>query len=631
MTGKILGIILIVVLLIAGGLFVYQHVRSLQSVGVLETIVPGDAIYYFYSYAPSKKITDFYNSDFCQKIVNLSVYQELVAPVLAKQEVVFDQLAGLLDSDTAFAVFSPQLFSMKEMADSESSVETGKFLLFVRTNTGENIKAIIADLFLRASGHPQMKREAYKGVKMSHYAIAEPETAGFKTLSCAQLGDIFVIGNDQQRLKKAIDLFKGSSVKSLANNKVFQALQKQAGSASKEVLLWNAINYKRYYSEIIALMLKRQTETDGGSAAIAATSFEDFIENFMGVMVGLVNVVDYDNTRTGFLVTTHQLFDAAKDEQGFLPTFTIAAKESNPILNMVSADTLGYVGICGDMSRYFSYFKNYFKKFTSSATGLTEVYAPENGSSAASEFGFSGILNMVDAKLGVSFEKDILPLLGQHCSLFLADIEEVTVMPQAEQVSPFQLVPAPVPHLFLIVEAKDAMAARKLQALIINGLGSWQSDRENEVMPRQEMYKDIALQVIPVKDAPFLPVCFVIDRYCVFGSSPELARKIIDTQSNTNKSLAAEFNYQFDEKQLMENSSFTLFFDFKALVAKIAAAKMVEFMKPTVGFFTKGVLTPADVDAVFDVLDDITLIAQANRISAEAVGEGLFYIGAEGL
>ena len=67
------------------------------------------------------------------------------------------------------------------------------------------------------------------------------------------------------------------------------------------------------------------------------------------------------------------------------------------------------------------------------------------------------------------------------------------------------------------------------------------------------------------------------------------------------------------------------------MIKSIAETKMVKFIKPTVGFFTRGKIMPSDVDAVIDVLDDINIFTQSYRISRDGFGEGVMYIGVKGL
>ncbi len=284
---------------------------------------------------------------------------------------------------------------------------------------------------------------------------------------------------------------------------------------------------------------------------------------------------------------------------------------------------MGYSGFSGNISSYLEYFKNDAQNYQKN---------PKTKEKNIRSFSYlSKKLAQRKHSFDVNFRKDILPLLGNNFSLVFSGIEEVSFMKGEGEISPLQLVPSPVPQCTVIIEAKDKPSAYKLSALISETFTSFKNKEGVSASVETLFHDGIEVKRYIFSDSPVTPIFFIVDRQCVISSSFSFTKNIINNFKNRGKLSKTAFIYSFDSERIFPKGSYVSFLDFATVIRNLAQTKIVKFIKPTVGFFTQGKIMSGDVDTIIDILDDISIFAQAYHISEEGCGEGIVYLGIEGL
>ncbi len=594
----------------------FVHVR--ERVAAIEDLVPADAVYYLYSHDPAKKIDDFSQSAFFQKVAGLGVYRTYAAPAIEEQKEVIGHLKELFDSDAALAVFSPQLF-MAPAPAGESPARVGSFLFFIRMDARKNVKKLIGDIYLRFAEKEQITTSDYRSIQITSYTLPADLWWLGSQASYALLGDILVFGNDLDVLKRSIDLFTRAAENALSADSVFLEVAAELRGNQQQALLWNFVNHQEYCRKILQL-LEDPAYISTQAPSFDLESFRTFLQNVVQVSKGTVTRIEYDTARKGLLCRSYQAFDKEKDSQNILTMLQSSAPGEESIAGLVPADSLGYLRFAGEP-----------EEFTKYLTNLTAL-SPEQAHSQGARF--RQLLSTVNNRLGLDIEEEILPLLGNEFCLAVSGIEEARLGASGQVSNPLQMFPSPVPQAALYIEAENPVAAQEFIMIFLSKASSSPQKLLKPDTPQEaaaETYKGVEMRLCPLAGFPLVPVLFHIDSYCVFASSLPLAKKIVDVHEGEVVSLAKQPDFAFDNGQLIRRGSFVFYFDFARFIQQLAQTKLVSFLKPAAPFFTQGQVSSDDIDKAIDVLDDITVMTQAYRFSDDNRGRGLVYIGIEGL
>lgn len=644
---KWLGLILIVI--VAGGLlFVFKVTYQPKKVIQIESIIPEETVNYLYSYNLAGKINDFYNSPFCRKISELSLYKKFAESEIKKLETKIAVLSEIFKNDTALATFSSRVV-LPKMENEQITVELSKFLFLTRIGPKANIKKMIGDFYLAFAVKEKAGYSKHRGITITNYALPEKIKGTIPVLGYALLGDVIVLSNSNELIKKSIDLFRGKSKNSLLNEETFQDITGNRKEAGKEVLLWGYTNYKSHYREFLSETAKGyfQEEDFSLEKGIQFGKLRDFIKNFMEISKGMFTFLAYDESREGFVWETYQFFDKSKDKQHFLDTFISPEGGSKNIFGMIPSDIIGYFAFSGNLTSNWKYLKN----IMSVAGGIEEGKKEKIMFSAAQKIpDFSGILKIAESFLGVNIEKDILPLLGKTFGGVFADIEEISFDLLEDQSHSVKAFSYPVPALSFFIETKDSGAAQEFINIIThkvipsvsnffkekmeklgNEMTGQFSEKTDILKLSSESYEGTGINVLSVQDFPIALNCFVLDRYAVISSSLGFTEKVIRVHNGRHDSLANYFNSKFGDDRIFTSNSYILFFDFDRMVRKITRTGAFNFLKSNVSLFSKGEISAKDLDALIDVIDDISLFMQTYRLSEDGTGEILNYIKIEGL
>ncbi len=316
MMRKIIVIALVAAIGAAGVYFAYDRMQKTAHIDNIETIVPYDAVYYFYSNNPSQKVEDFRKSDFFGKLENSKFYQNFVSENIQKKQVLFDNLSEIFKKDTAFVSFSLQLFLPRSKILKEFNADVGSFLVFVRMSPKQNIKKMLGEAYLQLSEEENVIYRTYKSVRIITYSLPSQLEDKKVSLSYAQVKDILVLGDDINRIKDVIDLSKDSSIKSLADNDAYQQLVLRQSQKKDKVLLWSFVNYDALNKKIKEFIAKNTVLSTGHGSIIPA-----FIRDISESILGILTIVDYDKSKRGLLVKTYQLFDKSKGDNNFFKVF----------------------------------------------------------------------------------------------------------------------------------------------------------------------------------------------------------------------------------------------------------------------------------------------------------------------
>lgn len=670
---KWLGWGIVVVVIIAGSILAFQVIYQPKQIENLESLIPADALYYLYSHNPNKKLADFRSSQFFNKISSLPIYEKHLKPKIdeLKEKAFF--LQDIFSSDSALAFFSSESTITGEDAFDPAKLEAGNFLLLARLEP-EKVTKTLKDLEEALSRDKTSNVKKYKGIKITNYTTAKGKKEK-ASVDIFLLGDVLISSNDEELTEKAIDLFKKENKDSLLTDETFGEVTGDYTENKKDVLLWVYANYQEYYKRLFSSLAKESLQEGDFTIekGIRFGKLRDFMKNFADISVGMCAYLDYSLLKEGLIFKGYQKFDKTKDKANILDMLS-SQDTSVSIAKIIPADIIACFGLSGSATKYW----NYLKSILVMAQELDYPQQVPQTAISAPSFNPLGALSAAESFLDISFEKDVLPLLGSNFAGVLSDLEEIVV--EIDQAGPGPgKMPFVLPGFSVILQAKDKDKADQLKGIITDKLipklnehvksqiaatkskaadkqkmmsemqeeiSGQSSSRENSFMeeePVKDMLKvddqsyqghDISVLIIedlPFKNVEINPSCFVMDNNLVISSSLESARKIISLTRGFRNSLDSYLAQELEDDAMLADHSFLYYFDLAELINKITQTNMFKSAKPFAMMASKGKITGEDIDAIIDVLNDVSLFVQTYKMSENGVGESIVYIQMEGL
>lgn len=659
---KWISLVLGIAIVAIGAVFAFKILQQPKEVESLESLVPGDALYYFYSYNPNKKISDIKNSQFSQKILSLSAYKKHIAPELAKLKEKAFVFQNIFSRDSAMALFNLGNVVDKKENFGAINFEFKDFLLLAILDL-KNVKSTLKDLQEIAFKGETPKFKKYKGIRIIEYSTKgekEDQVSTYFTL----LGNVLVSSDDYDLISKSIDLFKEDSQDSLLSNEIFKKVTGNYNQGKEDVLLWTYFNYEKYYKNFLAALAKAELEEGDFSVkkGISFAKFRDVLKRFTDSSMGVFSSVDYAPLKQGLILKSYQFFDKSKDKTNFLDILSSSATASE-ITGVVPSDSLLYYSLSGDATKYW----NYLKSFLSNVDEL-ESTQKESGQNYSSPNVFM-VLSFVESLLGGNLERDILPLLGTSSAVILSDFKEVMIEPFSGGL-PEAKKPFIMPEFSIIIQAKDKAGAKQLRSIVtdtvipkVNELlklqaafanespvvtkkenafpGENQATEESSQIPAESVEDILQLEVqsyqghdiyeLSIKGFPILPICFVLDDYLVISTSSKFAEKTIFIQKGFNDSLDSRIGKEAISDLTLSDCSQIYYVDPAALISKITETKMFMAAKPFAVSASQGKVTGDDIDSLIDIFSDISLIINTFKLSDQSIAESSMYIKIEGL
>lgn len=662
---KWLGLSLVIIIVAVGSAFAFKLIYQAKPVDQLESIIPAEAIYYLYTYNLNKNVDDFGKSPFYQKLSQLSLYQKYLVPELEQIKKETSLLQDVFSSDSALAIFSSTTPSLKP-GGLNIGLNMSSNLLMLAKLDAKNIKKTINNIDKQLSKDKVRSVEKYKGIKIITYTKPAEENRPEQITNLICLGNVVACSNDSKIIKESIDLYKGLSQDSLLSDSTFGKVTGEYSQGKKEILLWTYVNHQQYYKDMLSSFAKESLDQDDLSigGGIQFGKFRDFVKIFADVSVGMVAFLDYAQSGDGLVWEGYQFFDRSKDKLNILDIFTSSGSRAD-IVNVTPADVISCLGISGNPSSYWNYFKQVLSIF--------EDITPDQKSLAFSPIPFFSplaALEFVESFLGVSFEKDILPLLGSNAAAVLSELEDVTLDFSQNQGSEqgegppigFGKIPIILPDFSIILQAKDNLRANQIKDIVIERIvpkvNSFIKDKmiaaekakakeDQDITGESEPIEDIltvssqdyagynidviSIKYTPVQDFETKLNLFVLDDYFILSSSEGAARKTIATDKGLASSLGAYLDQELPSSAIVSDYSSIYMIDFARLIKGITETKVFGFVKPTVTMASKGEVTGGDVDSIIGILDDISMFVNTYKISEDGIGKTCVYLGIDGL
>lgn len=655
---KLLGVLLLLVIISIGGFFGYQKLTERKIVS-LESIISDQALYYLYWGSPNKKIKDFQASNFFQDISASSVYKKFINPVLEKAQKDIAVVSDIMEEEMAFA-----MFSVSDLDSFDAGLdELGESVLLLRVSPKKHfkVKKAIADFYLSLAGKEQVKFEKYKGIKITNYKL--PDLKG--AISYALLSDVILFSNNLESVKKCIDLFKKQADNSLFNNSDFQ---RSIARVKKDCLLWGYQNNRKYYQEILRRYTQSSLQGQGlkGINAVQSLSKMKPFMNLINVFKNTVFYMDYDQAKSGVVITSYYSFDRERDEDGFLKIFNNKEVDKN-MFNLIPKNIIGYYSGSHDFLNSWSFTKKIISSFVEmikaeiGADPRQSQYADKIG-----EFSLDSALKSAESFLGVNIETDFFPLVGDNSGVVFLNLEDTDVKSLGVNKTA-----VPFPWFYFFLDLKDNSKAAEVMNKAVNGFvdninklihaqqakfkaqravsDQEQSDAQNEgqgeapVQPPEEEkmlnvkvdnYDGVDITNIEIKESPidFLKpnYCF-LDKYIIFSLSEEVTKKAIDTYKDKNNSFALSLDFEAIQAKRLPKYFNNIFFDFKKLIKDISLTSSFNKFRSGLNNTEGEEFSAEDMDSVMKILDNLSTLDCSISLIDPDVMEASIYLKVNGL
>ena len=635
---RLAAIALLSAILVSLSFYGYQMLHK-KEIATLESIVPDEVIYYVYSYNLEQKIKDFQSHHLFKQISSSPVYSKLINPGLRKIKEKVPFLPELIKKDTALAIFSVgKVGPEKDFED---------FLFLARTDSAiaGKIKKTIADFYLTFTAKNEVGYNKYNGVKITSCRLLKD-----RIISYAILSDVIIFSDNADIMHKSIDLFTNKSQNNLSSDRNFQKLKTKV---KKESLLWGFGNIKNYYNEMLktyAYQSLKSQEPKGIKSIESLMKITPFI-NLTKVLEAYVFYIDYDEFQDSFVFRSYQTFNKAMDKENLLDVIAYGKGIDKNTLNLIPRDIMAYYGGSQDLLNYW----RLLKQISLSTEEMMKAQMQSEPryllyKDQLNAFSFENSLNSLESFLGVSLEKDILPLLGNNFGVVFVNVEDVKIPINSTDTQ--QNFPMLFPQSYSFMELKDTAKMQVIMEDITKRIidsankfmnlkeqaaqqsDTMQPEQQNEqVTPiqlekeflkfRVDNYNGTNIYIIDMLENFPLDTFRVnysfLDKYMVVSLSPQLTRKIIEVYKNPQRSFAGNWEFEVIQKNMPPNYSNIIFFDFKKTIKDIRATKFFDEFQTYLLGAQKG-LSKKDLDSMLDTFSNIsTFIFTSGLLDSETM------------
>lgn len=671
---KNIGIILVIIIL-AGAFYAYQNLK-LPKVISLESITPQEVIYYVYSYNPDKKIKDFQANSLSKQIMENAFFKEFIQQESDKIQKQIPFLSDFLQQDAAIALYSL------------SKQPFGDILALTRIDSKKNIKLkkTLADYYLSLGGKTEITHKNYRGIRISGYKLPEKDIV----ISCAFLSDVLLISNNDDIIKKSIDLYKNGNQKNLVNNKNFQKL---APKIKPDALFWVFVDNQYYNRDIM-----RAYEID--KPADVLLKMKPWTE-MMNVFEGYVAYMDYDSSKSGLVTRIYQSFNKSAANQELLNVINYNRPIDKSTLELTSENAIVYYGGSHNLINVWKL----IRKFAASIDEIMKAQLLADPKYAQykdqiNTMGFDNVIIMIESFLGINIENDILSGLGNNFGVIftgLKDIDiKVPVNPQeqtSEDTAGKQNVTIMFPQIYGFVELKDSTRIQKTMETVSQRLvdninkmipaQQTQPDKQQEntlpqtaaAQPQEtqntpqdstkpadapkpeeaqnkpepdaplkllnlkaEDYNGTTLRTIEISNpqASFLTptYCVLDDKYLIVSLTQDVTKQVADIYINKTNSFNSNAGFTAVKDKMLADYSNIIFFNLGGLIENIRSTKAFKEVElPDTLQKNQPRLSKENLNSFLDILSNITTFVLTNKTTATASDtiETICYIKIKGL
>ena len=207
----------------------------------------------------------------------------------------------------------------------------------------------------------------------------------------------------------------------------------------------------------------------------------------------------------------------------------------NSSIHFIPKNIIGYQWTCFDPELYWESFKN--------DAPQTKSYAKGDMPPVSS----SEVIKGIESALGVSIEKDIVPVLGNESGALLSDINLNG--------------PVPIPELVIFVKVKDKEAVKNIFSKAL---------QKNNIPVEEEEYQGKKIKYIPSPLGVSLqPAYCLVDDYLLISTSNNLIKACLDAYGDKANSLLANVDFESFKLNFNEKNISIFFLDANLLLERL--------------------------------------------------------------
>jgi hypothetical protein len=521
---KLVPIVLVLIIAIAAGIFLYQQQATMKQMQIAE-VLPAGVLFHIRLDKIEENIEKFSQTQLWKSLGAID-YEGILPKVGAGPDDVelFKSFKSQFPSKEAlghFLRFFGREVSVSFYPKNLENIDPDNFApllanLYFTTRIKPEVKFVdlLSAHFAKMGKEITVEKSNYK-----NHTINMVTVAGGIKISYGVFKDLLVFGLDESVVKACIDVLDQKEV----SLKMDPQYQKVRGSFLDVSHLDGYLNFDLLTSvirqQVTKYMLSQQK--DAGEEAVKAT--EEYLDLSFSQMRGFKALVYSTNFDALSQMKMDLYFDKAELDPLVRPFY-----ECPPVKNRTLEFTPQEVMVyswqsCFDFDVYWKQLKTEMEK-----------RGAVSGEGTAS---LDDMVSGIEQSIKLSLEYDILPALGKEVGGFLADVDMQGVFP--------------VPTFLLFVEVGDyAKATQVIQTLV--GL-------QPVFRPETEQYKDVTISYFTIPLVNNLqPAYTILGDYLLLTSNRTLLKESVDVFSNSSMSLAK--NNRFQELQLGNDQNNSVLF-----------------------------------------------------------------------
>ncbi|MDD5070302.1 MAG: hypothetical protein PHV17_06195 [Candidatus Omnitrophica bacterium] len=619
----------------------------------MNSLLPNKAVCYFYATDLKHKKERILESEFVKKLKSFPALKAAVTDKLSKINHNIDAVSDYFDNESALAVYSFGDMALNNRRSAD--FEIGKFAFVSRVGLDEKIKKALSDRLLKFSGDISTKARDYKGFNVVSYTARAEKSYRLAPINVYTvfLGDCFFFSNDRLLTLKAIDLFKAQSSDSLKSNAAFiKANQKYP--RTKGTFLWLYFDQSEYYNSIVSQTAKGYLD-EGNLSPENAIDFREMSKLFKRFeKLSYLTVADFrvDKSDNEIKLRVFQFVEPKNNH--FILDNAVYGSGIAELFQLLPEDVVSCYAVSFDYPNLHSAMDKYFDSYLETIGKDNALYPIASGKIDQ----LKSRLQQAEKMLGIDFRKELLPLLGDTQAFAFLGLEEVPL--PAENISFLPISSYPLPGLALLLEAKDYSSAAKISFLIENRivplikksiesrqgfsdsikvtidsddsvpLGNEGGEAKPELVKIvSDSYNNIEIKTVIAEKIPVGLNYALLGKRIIFSSSlPELKR-LIDRNEKKEK-LSLKDKLAGDKIKDIEEVFAFSYFNLQELVSQLTQTEIFATAKPMLPMFSRGSVTADQLDALIDILSDISIITQKSKANELGV-ESLMSVTVEGL
>ncbi|MCH8294799.1 DUF3352 domain-containing protein [Candidatus Poribacteria bacterium] len=385
--------------------------------------------------------------------------------------------------------------------------------LLVQLNREDDLGEILSSaLQVALANIPDTRAREYGGYS---YLTTGPIGPNLR-LSCGVIDDILIASLGEATIRKVIDLHRGESTESLANDTDFsQLISRFQGAATDKVTDFQTTFHIELgkileFAELMYPMARSQLDEEMQPMADEAIKWLDLVESITSVS---------NLTKDGFIAQSYVEFNPNATSKNFLAMLQVPPTRHDSI-KFAAADSGSY-GATNLID---------LPKLWGMAMGVIQSLPPE-----VSEQILGG-LDTLQTQFGIDIEEDLLSWMGSEIAAVSSG--DLSFLPRdGGNLGNITTVP----DFLLLIQTTDSMKAAESLGRLADLLGMTLGAMVNwETM--QYLETDIHTAQIP--DAPVQPSYAVTDGYVLIATQPSSLKAALDCAKGNVKNLLTNPGFQ---------------------------------------------------------------------------------------